>query len=190
MSATADPTAPIRRLTVGDITKLEAIQKPFPRLHYDDAVRMLHEGFEKGEMETRFEWGGDFGSPDETYISSHFDRPVMVHHYPASVKAFYMKPDPERPELSMSVDVLAPEGYGEVIGGGQRAEDLDFLLKQIHAHGLPEEAFKWYLDLRRFGGVPHAGFGMGLERAVAWICGLEHVRETIAFPRMLYRMYP
>jgi len=173
-----------------DIAKLEKIQKPFPRLQYDDAVKLLHEGFEKGELETRFEWGGDFGSPDETYLSSRFDSPVMVHRYPATVKAFYMKPDPERPELALCVDVLAPEGYGEVIGGGQRAEDLDYLLKQIHAHGLPEEAFDWYLDLRKYGTFPHGGFGMGIERCTAWICGIEHIRETIPFPRMLYRLKP
>jgi asparaginyl-tRNA synthetase len=173
-----------------DTSKLEKIEAPFPRLQYDDAVRMLQEGHEKGEVETRFEWGGDFGSPDETYLSSKFDRPVMVHRYPAAVKAFYMKRDPERAELSMSVDVLAPEGYGEVIGGGQRAEDLDYLLKQISAHNLPEEAFDWYLDLRRYGTFPHAGFGMGIERCTAWMCGIEHVRETIPFPRMLYRLRP
>ncbi|HEX5732763.1 MAG TPA: asparagine--tRNA ligase [Blastocatellia bacterium] len=173
-----------------DRSKLELIKKPFPRLQYDDAVRMLQEAHERGEMETRFEWGGDFGSPDETYLSSQFDRPVMVHRYPAAIKAFYMKPDPARPELSLSVDVLAPEGYGEVIGGGQRAEDLDFLLKQIHAHNLPEEAFDWYLDLRKYGTFPHGGFGMGIERCTTWICGIEHIRETIPFPRMLYRLKP
>jgi asparaginyl-tRNA synthetase len=173
-----------------DISKLENINTPFPRIHYDDAVKMLHEGHEKGEVETRFEWGGDFGSPDETYISSKFDRPVMVHHYPAAVKAFYMKADPERPELALGVDVLAPEGYGEVIGGGQRSDDLQFLLDRIKAHGLPEEAFDWYLDLRKYGAFPHSGFGMGIERCTAWICGLEHIRETIPFPRMLYRLKP
>ncbi|HWP42227.1 MAG TPA: asparagine--tRNA ligase [Blastocatellia bacterium] len=173
-----------------DVSRLEKIEKPFPRLQYDDAVRMLEEAHERGELETRFEWGGDFGSPDETYLSSQFDRPVMVHRYPAAVKAFYMKPDPERPELSLSVDVLAPEGYGEVIGGGQRAEDLEFLLSQIHAHGLPEEAFDWYLDLRKYGTFPHSGFGMGIERCTAWLCGIEHIRETIPFPRMLYRLKP
>ena len=137
-----------------------------------------------------FEWGGDFGGPDETALSEHFDRPVMVHRYPAAIKAFYMKPDPERPELALGVDVLAPEGYGEIIGGGQRIDDLDLLLKRIEEHQLPKEAFDWYLDLRRYGTVPHGGFGMGIERAVAWICGLEHVRETIPYPRMLYRLYP
>ena len=173
-----------------DVSKLELIDKPFPRLHYDDAVAMLQQGHEKGEMETRFEWGGDLGSPDETYISKQYERPVMVHRYPASVKAFYMKPDPVRPDLALCVDVLAPEGYGEVIGGGQRSDDLDHLLKQIHHHGLPEEAFDWYLDLRKYGTFPHGGFGMGIERCTAWLCGIEHVRETIPFPRMLYRLKP
>jgi asparaginyl-tRNA synthetase len=173
-----------------DTSKLEKIEPPFPRLQYDDAVRMLQEAHSKGELEQRFEWGGDFGSPDETYLSSQFDRPVMVHRYPTAVKAFYMKPDPERPELAMCVDVLASEGYGEVIGGGQRADDLEYLLKQIHAHGLPEEAFDWYLDLRKYGTFPHGGFGMGIERCTAWICGIEHIRETIPFPRMLYRLKP
>jgi asparaginyl-tRNA synthetase len=173
-----------------DTSRLEAITPPFPRLHYDDAVRILHEGFDRGEIETRFEWGGDFGAPDETYISSKFDKPVMVHHYPAAVKAFYMARDPERPELALGVDVLAPEGYGEVIGGGERATSLEFLREQIAEHQLPEEAFDWYLDLRRYGSVPHAGFGMGIERCTAWMCGIEHVRETIPFPRMLYRLKP
>jgi asparaginyl-tRNA synthetase len=173
-----------------DMSKLEAIQTPFPRLQYDDAVKMLQEGYAKGELENAFEWGGDFGAPDETYLSSKYDRPVMVHRYPAAVKAFYMKPDPERAELAMCVDVLAPEGYGEVIGGGQRADDLDYLLKQLHAHGLPEEAFDWYLDLRKYGTFPHGGFGMGIERCTAWLCGIDHIRETIPFPRMLYRLKP
>jgi len=173
-----------------DISKLEKIQAPFPRLQYDDAVRMLQEGHEKGEVENRFEWGGDFGAPDETYISSQFDRPVIVHRYPAAVKAFYMKTDPERAELSLSVDVLAPEGYGEIIGGGQRSEDLSYLLKQIETHNLPEESVDWYLDLRKYGTFPHGGFGMGIERCTAWLCGIEHIRETIPFPRMLYRLKP
>jgi asparaginyl-tRNA synthetase len=173
-----------------DTSKLEAITSPFPRLHYDEAVKMLHEGHERGEIETRFEWGGDFGAPDETYISGKFDRPVMVHHYPAVVKAFYMARDAERPELALGVDVLAPEGYGEVIGGGERATSLEFLREQLIEHQLPEEAFNWYLDLRRYGSVPHAGFGMGIERCTAWMCGIEHVRETIPFPRMLYRLKP
>jgi asparaginyl-tRNA synthetase len=177
--------------TVGrDIAKLENVATPFPRITYDEAVKMLQEAHDKGLLESRFEWGGDLGSPDETYISSQFDRPVMIHRYPAGVKAFYMEPDPQRPDLALCVDVLAPEGYGEIIGGSQRMASYELLLQRIHEHGLPEEAFKWYLDLRKFGGVPHAGFGMGIERAVAWICGLEHVRETIPFPRMLYRLYP
>ena len=178
-------------VTIGrDIEKLEKIDTPFPRISYDEAVKMLQEGHAKGELENRFEWGGDFGSPDETYISSKFDRPVMVHRYPAVVKAFYMEPDPQRPDVALCVDVLAPEGYGEIIGGSQRMGNYEALLKRIHEHDLPEEAFKWYLDLRKFGGVPHSGFGMGIERAVAWICGLDHVRETIPFPRMLHKIYP
>ena len=177
--------------TIGrDISKLEKIDTPFPRISYDDAVKMLQEAYAKGLLESKFEYGGDFGSPDETYISAQFDRPVMVHRYPAAVKAFYMEPDPQRPDLALCVDVLAPEGYGEIIGGSQRMGSYELLLKRINEHELPEEAFKWYLDLRKFGGVPHAGFGMGIERAVAWICGLEHVRETIPFARMLYRLYP
>jgi len=173
-----------------DVTKLEKIEPPFPRISYDDAVKNLQQGNAKGALESKFEWGGDLGSPDETYLSAQFDKPVMVHRYPAKVKAFYMEPDPERPELALCVDVLAPEGYGEIIGGSQRMASHDLLLQRIREHGLPEEAFKWYLDLRKFGSVPHGGFGMGIERAVAWICGLEHVRETIPFPRMLYRLYP
>jgi asparaginyl-tRNA synthetase len=178
-------------LTIGrDTSKLEKIEPPFPRISYDDAVKNLQEGHAKGALESKFEWGGDMGSPDETYLSAQFEKPVMVHRYPAKVKAFYMEPDPQRPELALCVDVLAPEGYGEIIGGSQRMASHELLLQRIHEHGLPEEAFKWYLDLRKFGSVPHGGFGMGIERAVAWICGLEHVRETIPFPRMLYRLYP
>jgi asparaginyl-tRNA synthetase len=173
-----------------DIAKLETVKAPFPRISYDEAVQMLQDARSKGLIENKFEWGGDFGSPDETYISSQFDRPVMIHRYPAVVKAFYMEPDPQRPELALCVDVLAPEGYGEVIGGSQRMSSYDLLIKRIHEHGLPEEAFKWYLDLRKYGSVPHGGFGMGIERAVAWICGLEHVRETIPFARTLHRLYP
>jgi asparaginyl-tRNA synthetase len=177
--------------TIGrDISKLEKIEPPFPRISYDDAVKNLQDGHAKGALESNFEWGGDLGSPDETYLSAQFDKPVMVHRYPAKVKAFYMEPDPQRPDLALCVDVLAPEGYGEIIGGSQRMASYELLLQRIHEHGLPEEAFKWYLDLRKFGSVPHGGFGMGIERAVAWICGLEHVRETIPFPRMLYRLYP
>jgi asparaginyl-tRNA synthetase len=167
-----------------DTGPLERVRTPFPRVSYDDAVRLLKD---KG---LPFEWGGDFGGPDETALSEHFDRPVAVHRYPAAVKAFYMKPDPDRPELSLSVDVLAPEGYGEIIGGGERLDDYGLLLDRIREHQLPQEAFEWYLDLRRYGSVPHAGFGMGIERVVTWLCGLEHVRETIPYPRMLYRLYP
>jgi asparaginyl-tRNA synthetase len=182
---------PADLLAIGrDISKLEKIEAPFPRISYDDAVMSLQEGHAKGALEARFEWGGDLGSPDETYLSAQFDRPVMVHRYPAKVKAFYMEPDPKRPELALCVDVLAPEGYGEIIGGSQRMASHELLVKRIREHGLPEEAFKWYLDLRKYGSVPHGGFGMGIERAVAWICGLDHVRETIPFPRMLHRLYP
>jgi asparaginyl-tRNA synthetase len=173
-----------------DVTKLEKVEAPFPRITYDDAVKMLQEAHAKGALESKFEWGGDLGSPDETYISSQFEKPVMVHRYPAKVKAFYMEPDPQRPDLALCVDVLAPEGHGEIIGGSQRMASYDLLVQRIHEHGLPEEAFKWYLDLRKFGSVPHGGFGMGIERVVGWICGLEHVRETIPFPRMLNRLYP
>ena len=175
-----------RELTVleRDISKLESVKKPFPRLSYDDAVKLLRE---KG---LSIEWGGDFGGADETALSEQFDRPVMVHRYPVAVKAFYMKPDPDRPDVALGVDVLAPEGYGEIIGGGERLADLDLLLHRIEEHKLPQEAFEWYLDLRRYGTVPHGGFGMGIERVVAWICKLEHVRETIPYPRMLYRLYP
>ena len=167
-----------------DLIPLERVHAPFPRVSYDAAVRILKD---KG---VPFEWGGDLGGTDETVLSEHFDRPVAIHRYPAAVKAFYMKSDPERPELSLSVDVLAPEGYGEIIGGGQRLDEYDELLRRIRQHGLPQEAFEWYLDLRRYGTVPHSGFGMGVERVVAWICGVEHLRETIPYPRMLYRLYP
>jgi len=177
--------------TIGrDISKIEKTTAPFPRISYDEAVKMLQDGHKKGALETRFEWGGDLGSPDETYLSAQFDKPVMIHRYPARVKAFYMEPDPQRPELALCVDVLAPEGYGEIIGGSQRMASYELLLQRIREHNLPEEAFKWYLDLRKYGGAPHGGFGMGIERAVAWICGLEHVRETIPFARTLHRLYP
>ncbi|NDD63633.1 MAG: asparagine--tRNA ligase, partial [Acidobacteria bacterium] len=164
-----------------DTSKLAGIIPPFPRLQYDEAVRLLQEAHAKGLVEHRFEWGGDLGSPDETYLSGLYDRPVMVHRYPAAIKAFYMEPDPERPDLALCVDVLAPEGYGEVIGGGERMSSHDLLLQRIGEHELPPEAFDWYLDLRKYGSVPHGGFGMGIERCVAWVCGLEHVRETIPF---------
>jgi len=175
-----------RELTVleRDVSKLESVQKPFPRISYDEAVATLQAG---GLPIT---WGGDFGGPDETALSERYDRPVMVHRYPSAVKAFYMKPDPARPEVALGVDILAPEGYGEIVGGGERLADLDLLLQRIREHDLPQEAFEWYVDLRRYGTVPHGGFGMGIERVVAWICKLEHVRETIPYPRMLYRLYP
>jgi len=177
--------------TIGrDVSPLEKIAAPFPRITYDEAVKMLQEGHAKGALENKFEWGGDFGSPDETYLSAQFDKPVMVHRYPAKVKAFYMEPDARRPELALCVDVLAPEGYGEIVGGSQRMASYDLLLQRIHEHNLPEEAFQWYLDLRKYGSVPHGGFGMGIERVVAWVCGLEHVRETIPFARTLHRLYP
>jgi asparaginyl-tRNA synthetase len=167
-----------------DTTALERIKPPFPRLSYDEAVKIL----QSAGSETQ--WGSDFGGGDETILSERFESPVMVHQYPAQVKAFYMQPDPEREEVSLSVDVLAPEGYGEIIGGGQRIHDYDLLLRRLKEHNLPVEPFSWYLDLRKYGTVPHAGFGMGIERVVAWICRLDHLRETIAFPRMLYRIYP
>ncbi len=173
-----------------DIAKLETIKAPFPKITYDAAVEMLNDAHAAGILEQPFEYGNDFGSPDETYISSQFDRPVMVHRYPAAVKAFYMEPDPANPALALCVDVLAPEGYGEIIGGSQRIASYDLLKSRIEEHNLPMDAFQWYLDLRRYGSVPHAGFGMGIERAVAWICGLDHVRETIPFARTLNRMYP
>jgi asparaginyl-tRNA synthetase len=167
-----------------DVSKLECCTPPFPRISYDEAIKTLKE---KG---SEIEWGGDFGGTDETLLAESFDRPVMVHRYPSQVKAFYMKPDPDRPELALCVDVLAPEGYGEIIGGSERLADYDLLVKRMEEANLPRQAFEWYLDLRRYGTVPHGGFGMGIERVVAWICGLEHVRETIPFPRMLYRLTP
>jgi len=163
---------------------LESVRRPLPRITYDEAVAMLQS---KG---VAFEWGNDLGGTDETIISEQYDRPVMVHRYPAKIKAFYMKRDPQNPELALAVDVLAPEGYGEIIGGSQREDDLDVLLERLHEHQLPQEAFEWYLDLRRYGSVPHAGFGLGVERTVSWICGLDHIRETIPFPRMIYRLTP
>ncbi|PYQ77424.1 MAG: asparagine--tRNA ligase [Acidobacteria bacterium] len=179
-----DKRRPELKVLERDTSTLERVKKPFPRISYDDAVKTLQS---KG---LPIEWGGDFGGPDETTLSEQYDRPVMVHRYPAAVKAFYMKPDPDRPELALGVDVLAPEGYGEIIGGGERLADLDLLLKRIKEHDLPQEAFEWYLDLRRYGTVPHGGFGMGIERVVSWICKLDHLREAIPYPRMLYRLYP
>jgi asparaginyl-tRNA synthetase len=167
-----------------DTAKLEAVQSPFPRLSYDEAVQNLQ------ERGSEILWGGDLGGGDETILTQQFERPIMVDRFPTAIKAFYMQPDPARPEVAMGVDVLAPEGYGEIIGGGQRIHDPELLLRRIDEHHLPREAFNWYIDLRKYGTVPHGGFGMGIERCVAWICGLEHVRETIAFPRMLYRLRP
>jgi asparaginyl-tRNA synthetase len=167
-----------------DVSKLEAVQAPFVRMSYTEAVANLR------ERGSEIQWGGDFGGADETILTQQFDRPMLVDRFPTAIKAFYMQPDPENPEVAMGVDVLAPEGYGEIIGGGQRIHDLDLLLKRIEEHHLPRQAFDWYIDLRKYGSVPHGGFGMGIERCVAWVCGLEHVRETIAFPRMLYRLRP
>ena len=167
-----------------DTTKLQNVNPPFPRISYEDAIKVL----QKHGNPAKF--GDDIGGDEETIISNEFDRPVMVHRYPAAIKAFYMQPDAERPDLALAFDVLAPEGYGEIIGGSQRIHDYDLLVKRLREHQLPEEAFQWYLDLRRYGSVPHSGFGLGLERTVAWICGAEHIREVIPFPRMLYRVYP
>jgi asparaginyl-tRNA synthetase len=163
---------------------LENVKKPLPRITYDEAVEILK------KQGTNFEWGNDFGGADETLISEQFDRPVMVHRYPSKIKAFYMKRDPKNPDLALALDVLAPEGYGEIIGGSQREDDYDTLVKRIEENNLPREAFEWYLDLRRYGSVPHSGFGLGLERTVSWICGLDHLRETIPFARMIYRLTP
>ncbi|HVO57793.1 MAG TPA: asparagine--tRNA ligase [Dongiaceae bacterium] len=167
-----------------DTSKLENVKPPFPRISYEDAVKVLN----KHGNPAKF--GDDFGGDEETVISSEFDRPVMVHHYPSAIKAFYMQPDANDPAKALAFDMLAPEGYGEIIGGSQRIHDYDLLVKRLREHNLPEDAFRWYLDLRRFGSVPHAGFGLGLERTVGWICGTEHIREVIPFPRMLYRVYP
>ena len=167
-----------------DTSTLEKVRRPFPRITYDEAVGILKEnGID-------FQWGNDLGGTDETVVSGKFDRPVMVHRYPAEVKAFYMKRDPVNPKLALAVDVLAPEGYGEIIGGSQREDDLEVLLGRLREQNLPRESFEWYLDLRRYGSVPHSGFGLGVERTVAWICGLEHLREAIPFPRMIYRLTP
>ena len=167
-----------------DVAKLESVKPPFPRITYDQAIEILQKSGKPAK------WGDDFGGDEETVLSSQYDRPVMVHRYPAAIKAFYMEPDPQRAELALGFDMLAPEGYGEIIGGGERMSSYELLVKRLREHGLPEEAFQWYLDLRRYGSVPHAGFGLGLERTVAWICGTEHIRECIPFPRMIYRIYP
>jgi asparaginyl-tRNA synthetase len=167
-----------------DVSKLENIKKPFPRIYYEEAVALLN----KKGFPVKF--GDDFGGDEETAISEEFDRPVMIHRYPMDIKAFYMKRDPQNSKLALCVDMIAPEGYGEMIGGGQREDDLKTLESRIKEHGLPLEAFGWYLDLRRYGSVPHAGFGLGLERTLAWICGIHHVRESIPFPRMLEKIYP
>ncbi len=168
-----------------DVSRLERVRAPFPRVSYDEAVRMLNE-----ELDHPFEWGGDFGSPDETRLAEQFDQPFIVHRFPAAIKAFYMAKDPQDDRLSLSMDVLAPEGYGEIIGGGERAADLAYLEAQIERHGLPHEAFEWYLDLRRYGSFPHAGFGLGLERMVTYVSGIHHLRETIPFPRLIHRLNP
>lgn len=167
-----------------DVSYLEAVRAPFPRISYTEAVQILK------EKNVEFEWGNDFGGKDETLISEKFDRPVIIHRYPAAVKAFYMKRDPEDDRLALAMDMLAPEGYGEIIGGSQREDDYETLLKRLDEHHLPREHYEWYLDLRRYGSVPHAGFGLGIERTVAWICGIPHIRETIPFPRMIYRLSP
>jgi asparaginyl-tRNA synthetase len=178
-----------------DLAKLEQIQAPFPRISYDKAVEMIKEiqketsDEEKKEL-LKIEWGMDFGAPHETELTNKFDQPLFVYGYPTQVKAFYMEPWPGRPEVCKSVDLLAPEGYGEIIGGSERMSDHDLLLQRLHEHNLPEESFKWYLDLRKYGSVPHSGFGIGLERTVSWICGIEHIREAIAFPRTIKRVYP
>jgi asparaginyl-tRNA synthetase len=178
-----------------DLSKLEKIEAPFPRISYDQAADMINQiRNEETDQEKKdllqFEWGMDFGAPHETELTNKFDKPVFVYGYPTKVKAFYMEPWPGKPEICKSVDLLAPEGYGEIIGGSERMSNYDLLLKRIHEHNLPEESFKWYLDLRKFGSVPHSGFGIGLERTVSWICGNEHIRESIAFPRTIKRVYP
>jgi asparaginyl-tRNA synthetase len=185
------------KLLERDTSFLERIIPPFPRVSYDEAVEMINRAAAEGvtvppndEPVPAMEWGGDFGAPHETYIAGQFDKPVFVHHYPTAVKAFYMEPEPGRPEVCRSSDLLAPEGYGEIIGGSERMSDPNVLLAAIDRHGLPREAYEWYVDLRRYGSTPHSGFGLGVERTVSWICGIDHIRETIAFPRMLNRLRP
>lgn len=189
--------APELKVLERDTTALERVTASFPRIHYDDAVKMINEAAARGELVPGYsdpvpsiEWGDDFGSPHETYIAAQFEKPVFVHHYPTQVKAFYMEPEVDRPEVCRSVDLLAPEGYGEITGGSERMSDVSKLLAAIERHHLPLEPYEWYVDLRRYGSVVHSGFGLGVERTVAWICGLDHVRETIAFPRMLTTMRP
>lgn len=167
-----------------DTSKLETVKGPFPRMTYDDAVKLLQ------SRGSEIQWGGDFGNTDETLLAEGHDRPIIIDRFPASFKAFYFQPAPDRDDVVLGVDFIAPDGYGEIIGGGQRIHDLELLKKRLADHQLPEEAFNWYLDLRRYGTVPHSGFGMGVERFVAWMCGTEHIRETIAYPRMLYRTRP
>jgi asparaginyl-tRNA synthetase len=167
-----------------DTTRLEAIKAPFPRISYSDAVKLLQD---KGK---EIKLGDDFGGDEETLLGEAFDRPVMIHHYPAAIKAFYMKRDAGDPTLALAFDMIASEGYGEIVGGSQREDDLKEMEKRIDEYKLPRQAFEWYLDVRRFGTFPHSGFGLGLERTVAWICGLKHIRETIPFPRMLEKVYP
>jgi asparaginyl-tRNA synthetase len=174
----------LKEILERDTSKLEAVKKPFPRLHYKEAAALL---LKQG---LPFEVGGDFGAPDETALTEGRSSPLFVHHFPTAIKAFYMEPDAKEPEYCLSVDMLAPEGYGEVIGGGQRMADLALLEKRIKEHELPRGAFEWYLDLRRYGTFPHSGFGMGVERTVAYLCGLSHLREAIPFPRMLNRLNP
>jgi asparaginyl-tRNA synthetase len=180
-----------------DLSRLEKVEPPFPRITYDEAVEMINAAAAAGvlippedEPVPAIAWGDDFGAPHETYVAEQFEKPVFVHHYPSQVKAFYMAQEPERPETCRSADLLAPEGYGEIIGGGERSSDLAYLEAQIERHDLPRDAYEWYLDLRRYGSVPHSGFGLGIERTVMWICGIQHIRETIPFPRLLGRMYP
>ena len=180
-----------------DTTLLENVKPPFPRITYDRAVEMINEAAARGETTPphddpvpAIEWGDDFGAPHETYLAGQFDRPVFVTHYPSAVKAFYMEPEPGRPEVCRSADLLAPEGYGEIIGGSERMSDPDMLEAAIRKHNLPQDAYDWYIDLRKYGSVPHSGFGLGIERTVAWITGIHHLREAIAFPRVLGRLKP
>ena len=189
--------APELQVLERDTTALQRVTAPFPRIHYDEAVQMINDAAARGDLVPGYEdpvpaieWGDDFGSPHETYIAAQFEKPVFVHHYPTQVKAFYMEPEAGRPEVCRSVDLLAPEGYGEITGGSERMSDASKLIAAIERHHLPMAPYEWYVDLRRYGSVVHSGFGLGVERTVAWICGLDHVRETIAFPRTLTTMRP